>query len=50
MGAIGRARVETQLAWEHSVPHLLACYAKVLGQERAVVRAPGLESSANSEP
>jgi glycosyltransferase involved in cell wall biosynthesis len=29
MGALGRMRVETQLAWEYSVENLLAAYAKV---------------------
>jgi len=32
MGAAGRKRVEQQLAWEYSVPNLLAAYARALGQ------------------
>lgn len=42
MGAIGRQRIDTQLAWEHSVPHLLACYARVLGQADLADPAPRL--------
>lgn len=30
MGQFARARVERELAWEHSVPHLLASYARAL--------------------
>jgi glycosyltransferase involved in cell wall biosynthesis len=30
MGAFGRRRVETELAWTHSVPHLLDAYARLL--------------------
>src|SRR5262249_44705930 len=30
MGSFGRRRVETELAWCHSVPHLLAAYRTVL--------------------
>jgi len=26
MGAIGRERIETELAWQHQIPHLLAAY------------------------
>ncbi len=28
MGEFGRRRVESELSWEHSVPHLLAAYGK----------------------
>jgi glycosyltransferase involved in cell wall biosynthesis len=31
MGAAGRKRVEQQLAWEYSVPNLLAAYERALG-------------------
>jgi glycosyltransferase involved in cell wall biosynthesis len=31
MGAVGRARVEEELAWHHQVPNLLAAYAKASG-------------------
>jgi len=31
MGEFGRKRIEEQLAWEYSVPHLLAAYRKALG-------------------
>jgi glycosyltransferase involved in cell wall biosynthesis len=30
MGEFGRARLETELAWDHSVPNLLAAYARAL--------------------
>ena len=30
MGELGRRRVEKELAWEYSVPHLLAAYKKAL--------------------
>ncbi len=33
MGEFGRARVEEQLAWEHSVPKLLAAYQQALGAQ-----------------
>ena len=29
MGAIGRRRVENDLAWHHQVPHLIAAYARL---------------------
>jgi glycosyltransferase involved in cell wall biosynthesis len=29
LGAVGRRRVETQLSWPHSIPHLLAAYRLV---------------------
>jgi glycosyltransferase involved in cell wall biosynthesis len=41
MGAEGRQRVRTLLAWEHSVPHLLAAYETVTrgsGKSRARLR------------
>ena len=34
MGEFGRRRVETELAWEYSVPHLLAAYERVLRKTR----------------
>jgi len=34
MGEIGRRRVEEQLAWEHSVPHLLAAYERAFSKIR----------------
>ncbi|WP_345044536.1 glycosyltransferase family 4 protein [Georgenia daeguensis] len=40
MGETGRARFMTRLSWEHSVPHLLAAYDRVLGRAPAAVRAP----------
>jgi glycosyltransferase involved in cell wall biosynthesis len=32
MGASGRRRVEQQLAWNHSVPHLLAAYERAFSK------------------
>jgi len=29
MGEVGRRRIQTQLAWQHSIPHLLAAYDQV---------------------
>jgi glycosyltransferase involved in cell wall biosynthesis len=45
MGARGRRRVEEQLAWQHSVDHLLAAYDRACGvgefpAPRGVVHAP----------
>jgi glycosyltransferase involved in cell wall biosynthesis len=40
MGEFGRARVESELAWEHSVPHLLAAYDGVLGNGIAGESSP----------
>jgi glycosyltransferase involved in cell wall biosynthesis len=34
MGAFGRRRVETELAWEYSVPNLLAAYERAFGKMR----------------
>jgi glycosyltransferase involved in cell wall biosynthesis len=34
MGEFGRRRVETELAWEYSVPHLLAAYEKAFSKVR----------------
>jgi glycosyltransferase involved in cell wall biosynthesis len=41
MGRVGRARVDRQLAWEHSVPNLVACYRHVL--QRDFVQHPSAE-------
>ena len=35
MGAIGRQRIEVELAWHHQVPPLLAAYEAALAQGRA---------------
>ena len=41
MGEFGRKRVETELAWEHSVPNLLDAYDRVLNRSgREAVKAP----------
>lgn len=34
MGEVGRRRVEKELAWEYSVPHLLAAYERAFGKTR----------------
>jgi glycosyltransferase involved in cell wall biosynthesis len=34
MGEFGRRRVEDQLAWEHSVPNLLAAYERAFSKKR----------------
>jgi glycosyltransferase involved in cell wall biosynthesis len=34
MGKVGRARVLENLSWQHSVPHLLAAYARVFSRRR----------------
>lgn len=38
MGRIGRARIEHELAWTYSVPHLLAAYDRVFRHEPGVRR------------
>jgi glycosyltransferase involved in cell wall biosynthesis len=35
MGAAGRERIESELAWHHQVPHLLRAYETVFGGEPA---------------
>ena len=39
MGRFGRARIENELAWEYSVPHLLAAYDLVWGPKRDARRS-----------
>ncbi|MEM9655548.1 MAG: glycosyltransferase family 4 protein [Actinomycetota bacterium] len=34
MGKLGRERIETQLSWEHSEPHLLRAYDRLVGPGR----------------
>jgi glycosyltransferase involved in cell wall biosynthesis len=41
MGMLGRHRIETQLAWHYSIPHLLAVYRKVLPKS-AVAEPPAV--------
>lgn len=38
MGRVGRARIEHELAWDYSVPPLLAAYDLALGSKRAARR------------
>ena len=38
MGQVGRRRIETQLAWLHSIPALLSVYARVAKSEDAAQR------------
>jgi glycosyltransferase involved in cell wall biosynthesis len=33
MGALGRARIEADLAWHHQVPYLLKAYERALGED-----------------
>jgi glycosyltransferase involved in cell wall biosynthesis len=35
MGELGRSRVEDELAWKYSVPHLLAAYRRVFGRDKS---------------
>jgi hypothetical protein len=44
MGELGRRRIETRLAWQHSVPSLLAAYDRVSRPQRE--RALSAKSSA----
>ncbi|MBI4787673.1 MAG: glycosyltransferase [Chloroflexi bacterium] len=39
MGALGRQRIETELAWKYSVPHLLRVYATVLADRESRLAA-----------
>jgi glycosyltransferase involved in cell wall biosynthesis len=50
MGALGRRRVETELAWCHSVPNLLAAYRAVLTERRSLRRRTGAPGVAASGP
>jgi glycosyltransferase involved in cell wall biosynthesis len=34
MGRIGRARVETELSWEHQKPKLVHAYRRLFGEPR----------------
>src|SRR5262249_32194423 len=45
MGEFGKSRVENQLAWEFSVPHLLSAYERALG-----VRSGGLDEVKAGQP
>jgi glycosyltransferase involved in cell wall biosynthesis len=46
MGELGRRRVEEQLAWEHSVPNLLAAYERAFSKMRGrhALQAPSARS------
>lgn len=41
MGEIGRARVESELAWHHQIPHLLCAYEAVFGGALVLADADG---------
>ncbi|MGO4852940.1 glycosyltransferase family 4 protein [Phaeovulum sp. W22_SRMD_FR3] len=43
MGRIGRARVETQFAWPHQVPQLIAAYQRALAKNPAVKRSEAVQ-------
>ena len=45
MGEIGRARVEKQLAWEYSVPNLLAAYGRAFHKRRRLHRRSVVDPS-----
>jgi len=45
MGEIGRARVEKQLAWEYSVPNLLAAYGRAFHKRRHLHRRSVVDPS-----
>ena len=53
MGRIGRERVMTHLAWDHSVPGLLAayerCYPKPAGSAKRQVAAGHHSGAENQE-
>jgi hypothetical protein len=44
MGELGRRRIEAKLAWQHSIPYLLAAYDRVSRPQRE--RALSAKSSA----
>ena len=44
MGAFGRRRVESDLAWNHQVPTLLAAYKAALGPRQSVAVASPMEA------
>jgi hypothetical protein len=46
MGAFGRHRIETKLAWHYSIPNLLKAYQKVLA--RPVLAEPQVASQTDS--
>ena len=48
MGEFGRRRVETELAWEYSVPHLLAAYERALSKKAARGRKNKLGATVQS--
>jgi hypothetical protein len=45
MGEVGKSRVENQLAWEFSVPHLLGAYERARG-----TRSGGLDEAKAVQP
>lgn len=46
MGEFGRKRVETELAWEYSVDHLLAAYNRALNKKTVTEHEKGLGAAA----
>lgn len=51
MGEFGRRRMEAELAWSHSVPHLLSAYRKVLAEPDSVPSpslAPARDTARNT--
>jgi glycosyltransferase involved in cell wall biosynthesis len=50
MGKFGRKRVSDELAWEYSVPHLLAAYQRAFGKRErksSLSQSPDLETGSN---
>lgn len=49
MGEVGRSRVENQLAWQFSVPHLLSAYERAFSKRAGLKRqsSPAVSSSRN---
>jgi hypothetical protein len=45
MGAIGRQRVESGLAWHHQIPRLLEAYETAMRSVRARSKALGTPSA-----
>jgi glycosyltransferase involved in cell wall biosynthesis len=53
MGHAGRARIEAELLWKHSVPHLLSAYESLTGRRQITVasdRYRGLQQRAHASP
>jgi len=47
MGEFGRNRIEKELAWEYSVPNLIAAYDKAFGKIRGMRALPSVPDTEN---